>query len=641
MRKIESLLKFLKLSYSEEYVYLRSFAKQENFALDPKSVKFDASKFNNVNFEEDMIEKVDGCDIVNFGISQLEKDSIMERLKKNKKYMPEDVNFVHFDLEKLYRCMEGNDFSRELFQIFAGLSYSEGSLTYGKTVSSFLESISRFPLLQDAFKSVLVEGKINYLVIGTSDKAINFVGSEAGAQRFHQLSVNHVLHDLGHATYDTFRGKDQRGDAEDARSRSRFGPITILSKYVLDVLEYFQNLKVKASRKSGKKMVFVDIDKIKSDRSIGLSFDVIQSVLREAGVSYDVRLLVGTRGEGKNPKSFTDKSDFDQDIFSYIMQVEEDQSIEDVFVDPKIPKEMALFFDRNERYLDEGDREKFESFVASSHENAIQMVIKDIENINKKMKVDGDNPNIQPAQGYLTYLSMDLDSEEKDSPLFVFNMMEQRLSRISEERFDTISEKGYVDMPKDSAVNSYVFSEGNRSRTLLAFNLLFYANIYLGGNFSDPIVGIISSNNKRGNPLSVGDTFSPIIQDATDESVYYTLNKYLKSGMIEFDENNNTYRIVKDIVYIDESSWDTEYHDEKINDRMKELKIGLYYKQVSKNSIVKDENYKGKLMDPKPSTYHVDEKLKEQPVMSKEDEAEEIKYTEKNKDHEPEKDADS
>lgn len=540
--KLASILRFLISQHGEESAYLISLANQNDMSLDQKPLRFKKEDFN-VNFPEQMIDKGESCDMVNFGIGSLQKEKISQKLKKKKIYIPEDVNFVHFDLEKLYRCMESNEFSKKLYNIFVALSRASSS--FDMTVDKFLSSLKDFPMVKEAFEEVLATDSINYLVIGTSDSSYNFIGTEVAAQKFHQLTVNHVMHDLGHATYD-FPGNTADGDS-DTRVGARFRPIGILAKYVVEVIQYFESLKAKASKRSGKKMSMIDQGKLSGmgESHSGFSFNNLQQLLRRHSKFYDVRYLVGTRGSGenKNSKSFTDKGDFDQDLFSYIMQIEEGQSVSDVFSSPTMPKGMRVFFDRMSDYLDENDMENFVSYINEKHSQAISMVEEDLNRVSEAMISDSDSENASPAQGYLTYLTQDLGERPQGAPLFIFNMIDPRggLSYISKDREKNLSEKKYID-PDEGAQGRIITFDDKGKKTTKMYKYFAIANLVSDNN--KPIT--IFSSTSNGQEFAVGDVFKISENNSkhATNNIIRDLMEPLEYGAITYNEKDEAYTIV-------------------------------------------------------------------------------------------------
>lgn len=598
-KKLFKISMFLKKYYGEEYAYLVSVANQSNMALDQKPLRFNKHDFD-VSFPDEMIEKGESCDMVNFGIGALQKDRIAESLRRKKIYMPENVNFVHFDLEKLYRCMEANEFSQKLYDLFT--SFSKARSSYSMKVESFLESLRGFPMVQEAFSKVLSRDNINYLIIGTSDKSYNFVGSESAAQKFHQLTVNHVLHDLGHATYDV------TNDVTDSHKRpildrARFAPIGIFARYVLGVIEEFEDLKRKASERSGVKMDFLDLSRLKgrSKSSGGLTFRDIVEQLRRSKKFYDVRYLVGTRGGSDNEqqKSFTDKLDFDQDIFSYIMQMEEGQKMSDVFSNPTMPKEMKIFFERMSNYLDKGDMNKFIQYIQTKHDEALNAVEKDLERVSEAMNVDQSLSETSPSQGYITYMTKDLGESPGGAPLFIFNMLDKKnpLSTLPTERAKVLIDKKYLDEEENvDPLFRYVsyIDKKNKMRTEP-----MYSNAVAKVISGDEEMEVILSNDafsRDHTNFKVGDKFKlrkdsglDIISRSLENS--FTFREYIDCGILDYSAEDGYYTVMA--TGVDDYDYGFgSFHSVKLNLKYKEIGKGVGLQRVLLSISAPEENPK-------------------------------------------------
>jgi hypothetical protein len=546
--KLSKMINFLKKSHGEESAYLISLANQNDMALDQKPLRFKKDDFD-VDFPEDMIESDDSCDMVNFGIAALQKERISESLKRKKIYMPENINFVHFDLEKLYKCMESNEFSKKLYDLFASLSRVRAS--YSMTVESFIKRLNRFPMVKEAFESVLSKDNINFLIIGTSDASYNFLGSEVAAQKFHQLTVNHVIHDLGHASYD-FRNDVKERRSKSSVERARFAPIGIFAKYVLDVIKRFEFLKEKAFKRAGKEIDPLDLSY--ADRaaaiSTGLNFQIIQGILRNHKKYYDVRFLVGTRGAEDNlgSKSFTDKSDFDQDIFSYIMQIEEGQTVSDIFKNPTLPKEMELFFERMSEYLDEGDKESFIKYIKEKHSKAVSEVEEDLARVSKIMNVDQDLSETSPSQGYITYMTQDLGDMPEGAPLFIFNMSSRAntLSNLPSERVKHLYDKKYIDK-KDLNIRDNYVSTSNKGKITTKI-APFSAIVKIISNGVEKLALLKYGSDASFKEFKVGDAFRFEKENGLDliSEIFQGesfMEDYLDREMIEYKKEEDLYLI--------------------------------------------------------------------------------------------------
>jgi len=432
MEKIINLVNYLKKqSHLEESRYLNKIANQINESLDPKP--FEIRLPRQINVLEGMSsDATESCQLVNFGLKVLQRPSIMKRLQQETPFFKEDVNLVHFDLMKLIKCIEINEKSeKELKELLYSLN--DRGMSQAKNISKneFIALFNRFKNIQEAFKAKLSDDKMNYILIGTSDTTRNFIGSERGAQLFHQNSINHVLHDLGHASYDVVATRKETDDV----GRRKFKPITIVADYLVEILTKFNDY---VEMHSGSKAP-IDLDKINKKRGTNTplilsgSIAEIVSIMRSQKKYYDLRYLVGTH-QGK-AKMFTDKSDYDQDLFAYIMLSKTD-AVSEIFKNPTIPPKMDLVF---KKLNNDELREDFIRFIQEKHKEMIELIQMDLDKVTSE------------HGGYVTYLAKDQAraaerSGEEASPLnnvFVFNMLANNLLNVEKSISDRMKEKGY------------------------------------------------------------------------------------------------------------------------------------------------------------------------------------------------------
>ena len=446
---IKKLALFLKRSkFLQEYNYLLKISNQINEALDPKP--FQIRLPQEINILEGMSsDATEYCHLVNFGIERLQSPSVIKNMKEKTPFFPEEINLVHFDLMKLIKCIDINEKSYiDLRELLYSLSNSKITTQRNNTKESFLDNFENFPYIKQAFEAIIDNEKLNYILIGTSDTAKNFLGSEAGAQRFHQNTLNYVLHDLGHATYDL------GGNFK----RKVFKPFEIIYNYRLKGLKEFDKYLEKDKK--------INFERLKNyggaeESSIGS----LVGFLRRQGIFFDLRYLVGTH-QGR-AKMFTDKSDYDQDIFAYILMSPTNQ-VSDIFKDPMIPPRMNKVFDN--RPNGEQDRSSFVSFINSEHKKMIDEVQRDLEE------------KIRDYGGYINFISEkkseyrketdyqeegEVDLKPNKENILIFNMLAESLFYIDRILAERLRDKGY------SNVGFGLYVGDNSSKTALwADNIL-------------------------------------------------------------------------------------------------------------------------------------------------------------------------
>lgn len=447
---IKKLAIFLKRSkFLQEYNYLLKISNQINEALDPKP--FQIRLPQEINILEGMSsgssDATEYCHLVNFGIEKLQAPSVIKNMKEKTPFFPEEVNLVHFDLMKLIKCIDINEKSyMDLKELLYSFSNSKITTQHNNTKESFLENFEKFPYIKQAFEATIDDEKLNYILIGTSDTAKNFFGSEAGAQRFHQNTLNYVLHDLGHATYDV------GGNFK----RKVFKPFEIIYNYLLKVLKEFDKYLDRDKK--------INFERLKNyGGAEENSVASLVSFLRRQGIFFDLRYLVGTH-QGR-AKMFTDRSDYDQDIFAYILMSPTDQ-VSEIFKDPTLPSKMNEVF--NNRPNGEQDRNSFIDFVNSEHKKMIDEVQRDLEE------------KIRDYGGYINFISEKKSEYRKETDyqegedvkpnkenVLIFNMLAENLLYIDRILAERLRDKGY------SNVGSGIYVGDNSSKTALwADNIL-------------------------------------------------------------------------------------------------------------------------------------------------------------------------
>lgn len=470
MSRIKILYKFLSSKkLIKEANLLLKLADQVNYGIDQNPFKVEISK--DVKVDSGMIEsETELCNLVNFGIENIEK-KYAEQLLKKTKYFPEEINLVHFDINKLINCMIINENSKkDLIELGHSLStYSAGDRGSGYDKNSFAKIFSKYPNIQKAFLDTLSDEKINYVLIGTSDKTRNFIGLERGAQLFHQNTKRHVIHDLAHALY----------DVPGAVNRYTFTPIEIMADYLSNVLqEYNKYLKMYNDSVSGSSNKLINFfkslfgDDKKSDKKEKIyqlfpeneyrMYASINRDLRRMNKFYDLRYLVGTN-QGR-PKAFTDKSDFDQDFFYYIIDSEgvydlENDKLLNVFKDPKITPRMERFFDKF--FPDTNYKEDFQNKIEKMHKAAM-----------KEIQIDLDEMTHEET-GYISFLASMSNSELRGS-VYIFNMLSPTIAFIEKKIADKLESMGYTNRPKGS---KYLIQEKKRGRSIDALDGLVNYNV--------------------------------------------------------------------------------------------------------------------------------------------------------------------
>lgn len=428
MKRLNLLINFLKHnSFKKEYKYILKIANQINDALDPKP--FEIRMPQEIKVLEGMSsDATESCQLVNFGIEVLQKPGIAKNMKKATPFFPEEINFIHFDLMKLVKCIDINEKS---YNDFVNMIKAFGGLdqTMSYTKDQFLNYFDSFKYIQKAFKERLSNDKMNYVLLGTSDTSKNFFGTEVGAQLFHQNTIKHVIHDLGHASYDL-----------SSVGRRKFNPFNIIFDYLLLVLKEFN----KYLEMAGLNIVdYSDTDRRKARSKTELadifdgSMNNLVQILRSSKKYYDIRYLVGTSSyiedgvKKYKPKMFTDKIDYDQDIFTYILMSKSDK-VSDIFKEPVLPPRMKKVFDK---IGNPSLKERFLSFVRENHKKMIQEVQKDLEKVKEE------------HGGYATLLAKEsmtgADGEvgEASEKVFVFNMAGPGFLMLEKELAERLSKK--------------------------------------------------------------------------------------------------------------------------------------------------------------------------------------------------------
>jgi len=524
MNKISSLYSFLKKNNLGEYRMLASLAEQEDLALDPKPFRIRRDSLGDIDVPKEYIEKGEGdsCEMINFGIKALQKERVVANLKKNKVFLPENVRFIHFDLQKLMECLKGSSFSEKGYEMLSALSASES--TKSISIESFMSKLKDFPGIKEAFESVINPSAINYILIGTSDASVNFVGTEKGAQHFHMTTINHVFHDLGHSSYDRRREDREADKFSGVGGRaSLFPPIGIFSEYVFEMMMEFEKIKgsLTGSVKDLKGISDKGIERVRKylRKGVPLNFDfAVAETLRDSRIAYDFRSFVGT-GSGGKPIGFTDKLDFDQDLFAYIMMAESEEGIRKRFSNPKMPKQIEIFFEKYEEMLPEGARESFEKTIKDKHSEAVEKMIEYM-----KSTLKGDDETI--SSGIMTDMMENFSGGSADNPgkVIVFNMLDIGVHTLKSEDNKNLSEKGYVD-PKDTYIVSKdserktrkTRTDANPSEALSTASLSLSGHLHSlnGKEFEKPVrsnfrIALLRCRLKIKNTkvLSVGDRFS-------------------------------------------------------------------------------------------------------------------------------------
>ena len=445
MNRIRYLKIFLKnKNLIKEATFLEKVAKQLNYSLDQQPYKIELPL--DVKVDDIMVEyETEACRIVNFGIENLEK-KYGEKLKSKTKFFPEEVNLIHFDLNKLINCMILNEKSKkDLSELGYSLSSKYLSTRYQidpLTVDRFLNIFKKYPHIYSGFQNVLKNDMINYVLIGTSETPKDFFEKGEKALLFHQNTPKYVVHDMGHAIYDQF-----------LMSRSDFKPIEIMASYLKDVMKEFNKYIILYNKgKSGGaidilnffKSFFKEKEVRKKMQQIPISsmqnsYSALDMTLRMANHIHDLRYLVGTIN--KRPKSFTGRVDFDQDFFAYIMMSNENiydlenDKLLNVFKEPMLPPTMDEFF--NEffpRY-----KERFLEKISKLHKDAMKAIQEDLDK------------NTSETSGYVSKL-VRKSHENIAGSVIVFNMMGDRLKDVEKEKSDKLIEKGYTESPTGTRI---------------------------------------------------------------------------------------------------------------------------------------------------------------------------------------------
>lgn len=553
MNKVSSLYSFLKKNNLVEYRMLASLAKQEDLALDPKPFRIRRDSLGDIDVPKEYIEKGEGdsCEMINFGIKALQKERVVANLKKNKVFLPENVRFIHFDLQKLMECLKGSSFSEKGHEMLSALSATGSAESI--SIESFMSKLKDFPGVKEAFESAINPSAINYILIGTSDASVNFIGTEKGAQHFHMTTINHVFHDLGHSSYDRNR-KDKEADKFSGVGgrASLFPPIGIFSEYVFDMMMEFEKIKesLAGSVNDLKSISDKRTERVRKylKKGIPLNFtSAVVNTLRDSSIAYDFRSFVGS-GPGGRPIGFTDKSDFDQDLFAYIMMAESEEDIRKRLSNPKMPRQIKIFFEKYEEMLPEGAREYFEKTIKERHSKAVEKMIKYM-----KSTLKGDDETI--SSGIMTDMMENFSGGSADNPgkVIVFNMLGIGVHTLKSEDNKNLSEKGYVD-PADTLIVSKdskrktrktrTSRNSNKSLGTTSLSLSGYLHSLNGRELEEPVksdfqITLIECRWEIKNIilLSTGDRFS------------------ISSGDLSFSENDIEGSGGKDIAEMFNSSF--------------------------------------------------------------------------------------
>ena len=197
--KLQQLYRFFykESLYKECNNILHLFSKlsndQENLALEP--IPFQMKLDKELSSVPKDIE-VSSCNSINFGIKNYTK------LSEDLPFMPEKINYIHFDINKLKKCLLHDDMSESDIQIFKDLAKSIANIrNVQSSVEDFLSRIES-KKIKSIFSDLLEEDKINFILMGTSETINNFTGQSSSSRKFHQITEKYIVHDLCHALYD-------------------------------------------------------------------------------------------------------------------------------------------------------------------------------------------------------------------------------------------------------------------------------------------------------------------------------------------------------------------------------------------------------------------------------------------------------
>jgi len=429
--KLQQLYRFFykESLYKECNNILHLFSKlsndQENLALEP--IPFQMKLDKELSSVPKDIE-VSSCNSINFGIKNYTK------LSEDLPFMPEKINYIHFDINKLKKCLLHDDMSESDIQIFKDLAKSIANIrNVQSSVEDFLSRIES-KKIKSIFSDLLEEDKINFILMGTSETINNFTGQSSSSRKFHQITEKYIVHDLCHALYD--RNENPIG-------RSQFYPSKYIANYLDDVFQEYDYIQSSYNETSSKyKINFEPYSKANMGRGGVLRFtnspfDVISSSFRRRDGAYsrfgpfDFRKLVGLN-------SFTDKSDFAQDICASLLTLKDKTNesnyfeiIKKLFSNWSIPTKLLYQKSIN---TDTGEIERFSIFpedklsefkdiVQTLHSRMVDLIAKEM---------------VASTSSEAGYVSKIL----KNNQVVIFNMIawDSGVSTMSSKDYDKIKE---------------------------------------------------------------------------------------------------------------------------------------------------------------------------------------------------------